>query len=369
MYVGYPLLIGRLAVLSPRKLNPSAELPSVTVLVAAHQEVEVMRDKLDNFLTLDYPADRLGMVVVSDGSTDGTDEVVREFESPRIKLLRQDPRQGKAAALGLGLAELDSDVVLFTDANVVFDPSAVRRLVRYFGDPAVGVVTGTVHLVDRKRGYAESEGAYYRYERFLQISESSFWSVVGVDGALYASRRELVRAPPREAILDDFVIAMTIAAAGYRIVYEPEAVGYEDAAPTLSDEFRRKVRTSAGAFQSIWRRWGLPMRATPRLLFCYVAHKLLRWLTPWFLVTMLVSNLSLAVSHWLWQVALGAQLLFYALALLGMTWQSPRRWRLAALPMYFCLMNAAVACGLISSMTGSASVRWTPTPRTRTGTG
>ena len=297
VYIGYPIILWALARTSGRDHLAGTALPDVTILVAAHQEAVVIRDKLENFIAIDYPAERLRMLIVSDGSTDGTDETIEAYDCPRIQLLRQEPRQGKAAALGLGLESVDAGVVVFTDANVMFEPNAVARLVRHFEDPAVGAVTGTVELADRKLGYSESEGAYYRYERFLQITESRYASVVGVDSALYAARRELVEAPPSTAILDDFVLSMEIAARGHRIIYKPGATAYEDGAPALADEFRRKTRVAIGAFQSMASGWGVPGVRTPRLLFCYLSHKVLRWVGPVFLVALLAANAIAALAR------------------------------------------------------------------------
>ena len=308
------------------------------------------------------------MLVVSDGSTDGTDEIVDSFADDQIQLLRQEPRQGKATALGTALEALSgtcAEIVVFTDANVLFDPPALRYLVQHFEDPSVGVVTGTVNLIDSKVGYAESEGAYFRYERYLQNAESRWWSVVGVDGALYAARRSLVSAPPREAILDDFVISMSIAVGGHRIVYEPKATAIEDGAPGIAEEFRRKTRTSVGAFQSIHRGWGVPGLRTPALLFCYCAHKVLRWLTPWFLLATLIANAGLVTSGGVWPALLAGQLGFYGLAALGLLAPTLRRHALVSVPMYFCLMNASVGYGLIRAIRGTATGLWTPTKRTR----
>ena len=340
-------------------------LPTVTIVVAAHQEVEVIGDKLGNFLDLDYPEDRLDMVVVSDESTDGTDTVIEKFDSSRVTLLRQVPRQGKSAALGLALGQVDSDVVVFTDANVLFDAQAVRYLVRPFTDPDVSLVTGTVRLVDRKVGYAQSEGAYYRYEHFLQREEARFWSVVGADGALYAARRERIAPPPPNAVIDDFVLSLETVKRGGRIVYEPDAEAFEDAAASIGEEFRRKMRVAVGAFQSIRNGWGVPSLAAPRLLFCYLIHKVLRWLAPWMLLVLLVSNAILAVGSLTWQALLAGQLMFYAAAMAGLVWPSFRSLRPVAVPMYFLLMNAAFAAGFLLAVAGRGNVRWKPTSRTR----
>lgn len=362
VYLGYPLLLWGLSRVLGRPHGAGPALPTVTIVVAAYQEAAVIGAKLTNFENIDYPAARLKMIVVSDGSTDGTDEIVRRCGEPRVRLLRQEPRRGKAAALGLALDHVDTEVVVFTDANVLFDPEAIRQLVRAFGDPEVGAVTGTVHLQDTKAGYAESEGAYYRYERFLQRHETRLWSVVGVDGALYAVRRSLVSPPPKDAILDDFVISMDVARRGWRIVYEPLALAREHAAPSVREEFRRKVRVATGAFQSVRRRWGMP-GLQARLLSSYVSHKLLRWLSPLFMIAVFVSSAVLVEDRPVAAAAFFAQVAFYGLALLGVALPRARRASVVKFPMYFTLMSVAFAIGLRGLRSGRLAGKWTPTPR------
>ncbi len=365
VYAGYPAVLG----IAARRLGKSHEtgdaIPSVCIVVAAYQEAAVIADKLANFDSLDYPADKLQMVVVSDESTDGTDEIVSAHDNNRITLLRQVPRAGKASALGLALPQITSDIIVFTDANVIFDASAIRQLVRHFADPAVGAVTGVVHLIDEKTGYAESEGAYYRYERFLQQNESTLCSVVGVDGALYAARRELVQAPSSETILDDFVISMNIACQGHRIIYDDTAQAWEDAAPGLTDEFRRKTRVATGAFQSLVKGWGVPGLATPRLLFCYLSHKVLRWAGPILLMIVFGANAVLAPYSGFWLLLFTLQCAFYALAIAGLLKPELRSKTAIAIPLYFVLMNAAFAYGLYRFLFVRSSGQWRPTQRTQ----
>lgn len=364
-YVGYPALLWLLAESRGRRWQSGDALPGVTIVVAAHQEVAVIREKLENFLAIDYPRERLEMLVVSDASSDGTDDIVREFADSGVRLLRQEPRQGKPAALGLALEHVTSEVVVFTDANVLLAEDSLRHLVRPFADEDVTLVTGTVQLVDRKPGYAHGEGAYYRYERFLQRSEAIYWSVVGVDGALYAARRERIAPPPKQAIIDDFVLSMEAVKRSGRIVYVPEARAYEDAAGTLAEEFRRKMRVAAGAFQSMRMGWGIPTPGAPRLLLCYLSHKVMRWLGPCFLLALLASNLAMAPESMAWALLLALQLAFYALAVAGLLWPRLRAFRPVALAMYFVLMNAAFASGFALLAAGRANVRWAPVARTR----
>jgi poly-beta-1,6-N-acetyl-D-glucosamine synthase len=364
VYFGYPIILGLLARMAGSQHRQTERLPTVTIVTAAYQEAVVIGEKLANFEDIDYPADKLDCLIVSDECTDGTDEIVADFASPRVRLLRQVPRAGKASALNLALKHVSSEIIVFTDANVMFHANAVRSLVRHFEDDQVGAVTGVVYLVDKKVGYAESDGAYYKYERYLQLSESHYWSVVGVDGALYAARRELVKPPPPQAILDDFVISMEIAKQGKRIVYDAEATALEDAAPGLSDEFRRKTRVAIGAFQSLRHGWGVPGLSLPRLAFCYFSHKVLRWLGPWALLGCFVSCVALAQHDPLWLPLAVAQAAFYLSALAGLCFPVLRPFRIVSIPMYFVLMNTAFAVGAVRSFTGSSG-RWKPTARTK----
>jgi cellulose synthase/poly-beta-1,6-N-acetylglucosamine synthase-like glycosyltransferase len=365
-FAGYPLAIGLLAWLRPEPHErDDAHLPTVTVIVAAHDEAVVIGAKVDDILRLDYPADRLDAIVVSDGSTDGTDRIVYERGASRVRLLRQEPRQGKAAAVARALAAAPSEVVVLTDANVIFDRQAIRRLVRHFADPRVGVVTGTVHLVDGKPGYAESEGLYYRYERFIQRAESAFSSVVGVDGALYAVRRALAEPPPRDVVLDDFVISMDVAARGHRIIYEPDALAFEDAAPTVEQEFRRKSRVAMGAFQALARGLAVPGPETPRLLLAWAGHKLARWLAPWMLLAALVAGVATATEGPLHFALAVAEVAFVAAAVAGLAWPEIRSRRAIAVPFYFTLMNAAFAWGLVRAIRGDAGGTWQKVDRRR----
>lgn len=338
-------------------------LPTVTVVVAAWNEEVVIGAKVENILGLDYPAEKLDAIVISDESTDRTDEIVRAKGGPRVKLIRQ-PRAGKAQALRRAMDIATADVLVFTDANVIFEKDAIRKLVRHLADPEVGGVTGTVHLVDGKVGYAKSEGLYYRLERFIQRAESEFESIVGVDGALYAMKREVVRHPPQGVMIDDFVISMDVATRGHRVLYEPDAVAWEDAAPTVEQEFRRKARVAMGAFQALRNRWAIPTLQTPRLTFAYAGHKLLRWLAPWALLAAFLASAVLAPAGGLFGALFAAQAIAYALAIAGLLVPAARSHKAVAVPFYFVLMNAAFAWGFVKALRGTGPGTWTKVDRT-----
>jgi cellulose synthase/poly-beta-1,6-N-acetylglucosamine synthase-like glycosyltransferase len=356
VYVGYPALIGAWARFSPRPAARDNGLPTVSVVVAAHNEAAVIADKVYNTLGQDYPADRLEVVVVSDGSADGTDEIVRQCPDPRVRLVVQPERRGKISAIIRGVQEARHDILVLTDANAFLEPKALRALVACFADDHVGAVSGDVVLTGDRAALATSEDLYYGYERWLQKVESAVWTMVGVDGALYAARRLSFRPAPADTILDDMAIPFEVVKAGQRVVFEPAARAIEAGSLSAMEEFWRKVRVVAGAVQFMTRvrRWRkLPFQFT----FSLFSHKVLRWLTPLFLLSLLVSSLLLLGHRWVGLPALVVQLGFYGVGLLGCH-AGLRRWKPIGLAHYFCLVQAGAAVGLVRGAMNRQSVRW-----------
>lgn len=362
-YVLYPLVVTALARLRPRPTRSDARPePTVSLVIPAYNEAAVIAAKIENSLALDYPAEKLEVIVASDGSDDETDASARRFHGKRLRVLAIRPRSGKPTAIDRGVRQSTGEIVLLCDANTLLRKNALRRLVRHFADPVVGAVTGDVRLVDRKHGYGESEGAYYRYERHLQTCESALGSAIGVDGGMYAVRRGAFKPPAPDTILDDFVISMEIAKRGYRIIFEPEAIAEEDAAPDEEQEFRRKTRVAAGAWQCLKRGAGIPTLRTPGLFAMFVSHKLLRWLSPVFLAAMVAASAALAERP-LYMGLLGLQAAFCGLAAAGALARR-RAGAALALPYYFCFVHLAAAVGLVKGVFGLQSVRWKKVDRT-----
>ena len=361
-YLGYPVLIALLAQLNPRRGSgeEASKLPKVSLIIAAHNEEKVIREKIENSLSIAYPEALFSIVIVSDGSTDRTNEIINGFISnPRIKVLNYQPRRGKAYALNLGVANSDSEIIVFSDANIWYEPDSLRMLVRNFRDASVGCVCGKV-ILKRPKGSTEplGEGAYMKYERFIHQNESRFHTMIGTDGAMYAIRSELFKPLPEDAIVDDFIIAMRVLEKDYRIVYEPKAVGYEEAASSVGQEFKRKVRMIAGGFQAIGTlRNVLNPLSHPFVFFQFISHKLLRWLTPIFMITCFLSNIFL-IAAFLYRVIFGLQLIFYALALTSTFLEPLRKKVLFYFPYYFCGLNLAAAIGLKRFITGDQPVNW-----------
>src|SRR5437773_7949024 len=282
-FVIYPaillLLPRRRGQAQPVEESP-AELPTVTLLICALNEEKVIGRTLGHAVALNYPKDKLRIVVVSDGSTDSTADVVRQFAGSGVQLIDQARRRGKVTNLNEVVPSLPDQIVVLLDANVSCDPQALLHLVRRFANPAVGCVSAKVVLTGTLDVLHGSEQNYYTLEWFLQEQASSLYSMPGVDGALYAFRPELFRRYPYDTLIEDFVIGVEIVRQGKRVVFEPRAMAWETGPTSIAEEFRRKVRIAAGAAQALVRGNGFPRGAPWRFWFVFVSHKLLRWLSP-----------------------------------------------------------------------------------------
>jgi cellulose synthase/poly-beta-1,6-N-acetylglucosamine synthase-like glycosyltransferase len=366
-YAGYPLVIWLLARWFGREPVPppveSADLPTVSLLVVAHDEAAVIDARIRNALALHYPPGKLEIVIASDGSIDGTNDIVARYADRGVRLLAFPENRGKAATLDAAVGHLTGDVVVLSDANTHMDPEAVRQLAAWFADPALGVVCGKLVLTDPATG-RNADGLYWRYETFLKRCEGRLGALLGCNGAIYAVRRPIFPPVPAGTIVDDFVIPLAARrATGCRLVYDPRAVAHEETAPGVGAEFRRRARIGAGGFQSLARLWPLLSPAHGWVSFTFLAHKVLRWLSPFALVAMLVLNLLvLDVPGMGWVLA--GQLGFYALAVIA-AWlpAGPRILRLARLTTLFAAMNLALLVGFVRWLRGSQGGAWRRTDR------
>jgi cellulose synthase/poly-beta-1,6-N-acetylglucosamine synthase-like glycosyltransferase len=359
-YVGYPGLLLLARPFARRGIIDDAAIPTVSFAISAFNEATVIREKIDNVLSLDYPHDRMEIAVISDGSDDGTDDIVRGYVSEGVRLFRQTPRRGKSMGLTRFVPELTGDIVVFSDANSIYETDAIRKLVRHFADPTVGFSVGHQRYYADKTDVAESESMYWRYETFLKIEESRIGSVVCGDGAIYAIRRELFE-PLRADDINDFYLPLRIVARGYRGVFDCEAVCYERTAADFAGEFRRKVRIITRSLRAVTR---VPQALNPfkvgRFAFQLAIHKVLRWSVPFFLIVVLASNVALAAAgHRGYEVLLAMQVAFYGIALLRGV---PRLGQLKPvyLASYFCLMNLAAFLGVINWALGMRITTWQP---------
>ncbi|MFP4056873.1 MAG: glycosyltransferase family 2 protein [Candidatus Brocadiia bacterium] len=359
-YVGYPLLLA-VAVRLWRRPPRSADVtPTVSLLIPAYNEAHSLGPKLDSCLALDYPKERLQVLVLSDGSTDGTEAVAERYVERGVELLAFEQNRGKLAVLRDGLAAARGEVVAFSDAACRLLPDSLRRLVRPFADPGVGCVSGVYRVL--RPGEAElggEEGFYWRYETFIKRCESDLGSILGAHGSLYAIRRELCPDLARVTINDDYEIPVHIVAGGHRAVYAPDAVACEEAAEMGG--FARRVRIAVGNVHQLRLLGLLAWPPRPWLLFEFAAHKGLRLLGPLCLAGAVVLNALLAGTFY--RVVLAGQGAFYALAAGG--WALRRRRGgppLLKLPFYFCMVNAAYVVGLWRALFGSRRVTWSAPP-------
>jgi cellulose synthase/poly-beta-1,6-N-acetylglucosamine synthase-like glycosyltransferase len=376
-YAGYPLLLAgwtglrealdgvRFIAGGPdrRARRRDDRWPFVSILIAAHDEETCIRQKVENCLALDYPPERLEVLVGCDGCTDGTAEVARSTGDPRVTVI-EAPRAGKATVLSRVVPRARGDVVVLTDANVTFDRGALKALARHFQEPAVGAVVGRLRLYNRvKRDYEES--LYWKYETVLKYWEGKLGCVLGANGGIYAVRRLLFQPLRESTITDDFVVPVRIASRGWRVPYEPEAVAYEETTEDVAREFGRRARIGAGNWQSMLL---VPEVLDPRsrfLFFSFVSHKLLRWLGPFFLGGALLGSIPLAFQGGLVpRAVLLAQLAFYGLALAGSRGARGPLRRVASLAHYFVSMNAALAVGFWRFVRGTQRAAWDRTDRT-----
>lgn len=328
--------------------------PKVSVLIAAHDEAAVIDAKLANTFALDYPRDRLEVLVGSDGSTDGTDERVLGWSERGVRLSAA-PRAGKASVLDRLARVASGTLWLFTDANTLLEPGALRRLVVALRGPSIGAACGRLRLVPPRGGPSE-ESVYWRFESVLKAYESRCGTIVGANGGLYLLRASEWRSLPADAIVDDFLVTMRVVAAGRRVVYVPEAVAVETTSDA-SGEFRRRTRIAAGNYRALRELWPVLVRLDFGG-FALWSHKVARWLGPSCLVAALVANVALA-SRPVYAVLLALQLSAYALASV----EPPSLGRFSRLVRHFLLMNAALGWGFVQAVRGQATATWQRTER------
>lgn len=358
-YLGYAAVIWLIARVRQDPYLLSDRLPTVTLLVAAYNEEGVIARKILNSLALDYPRDLLEILVVTDGCTDETDAVIRRYEGQGVRLLSRSQRQGKVNALNAAIPLASGEIVVCSDANAFFDPQNLKLLVRHFGDARVALVAGEKRIREDGKAVSAGEGLYWRYESFLKRLDSSVSSALGATGEIFALRKERFEPLPADAIIEDFMLSMRYVMQGYRVVYEPAAVSWEEASPSFTEEFKRKVRIIAGGWQSVIRLWPL---MTPRyglLAFQYVSHRVLRWLVvPFLLPLAFLSNLMLA-DHPFYAWTLAVQVALYAAAAAGWHLQNRGiRWKAFYIPFYFVFLNVAALLGAYRYLRGRQPVTW-----------
>lgn len=366
-YCAFPLLMALLARFAGGQAQgmeewPEDELPRIAVVVAAYNEERFIAAKIDNTWQLDYPPDRLTLLIGSDGSSDSTPELLQSLPHPRLHTRIFGPRRGKVSVVNDLMSEVEADIVILSDANTMLAPDAARKLARHFQDPRVGCVNGA--LVLEHNGGVSGEGLYWKYELWIKTNESRLGFVIGCYGGILAIRPELYQPLPASTIVEDFVLTMRIMAQERIVRFDPEARATEPATASSQAEWQRKVRIGAGDYQAL----GLTRQMLhPRYgmrAFAFLSHKVLRWLVPFFLICALLCNAGIVAQHGLsaadpftWLLAMQAA----GIVLSGIVYRlplgcSPPVWLRPI--SYFYLMNYALLCGFVRWAADRQPVTW-----------
>ncbi len=371
-YLGYGLLLFVLIRLKrlfwgTKKEYDDNFLPEVTYMVAAFNEEDWIGEKIKNSFEFDYPKDKIKFFFVTDGSSDSTPQVVENYPTPPgvdLQLFHQPERRGKIAAVERVMEFVKTPIVIYSDANTFVNKDAIKNITRHYKDEKVGAVAGEkrIALDNARAANAAGEGIYWKYESTLKKWDSEFYSVVGAAGELFSIRTNLFEPVSSDTIIEDFVMTMTIAKNGYKVVYEPEARAVENASASVKEELKRKIRIAAGGIQAIGRLAPmlLPFK-NPILTFQYISHRVLRWtLAPLALPILLIVNILLAnegipfFKYMLW-----CQIAFYVMALIGYILEKRKmKFKAFFVPYYFCVMNYAMYRGFFRAIGGKQSVLW-----------
>lgn len=372
-YFGYPVVVWLWSRCCPpaasrerhrvdAERSAPSEWPMVSLVISAYREEGVILQRLTNALLMDYPADRFEVVVGCDGAEDLTGELVRTVHDSRVRLIQFPERRGKASVLNDCIPQARGDIVVLSDANTMMEPQAIRRLVRHFHDAGVGGVCGKLVLTDPLTG-RNADSLYWKYENFLKDCEGRLGALLGANGAIYALRKDLYDPIPPNTIIDDFLVGMRLYQRGYRLVYDSEALAFEETPATIEAEFHRRARIGAGGFQSLVWLWPLLGPKHGRLAFAFWSHKVLRWCCPLFLIAGLAANLML-MGNPFYARLLVVHALFYLVAVSGVGAARGRAWKPLRIPAMFVSMNSALLVGFWRWLHKSQDAAWKRTERT-----
>lgn len=360
--IGYPLMLFALWWLKgPR---PSAEMATprkVDFLIPAHNEERVILEKIENTLALDNADDHdIRVLVVSDGSTDRTVEIVRGVDDPRVELVETPGRLGKLAAMNMAMAHLTGDVIVFSDANAMLSEEALTCMLRHFEDPEVGGVCGQIKIA-KKGNIAKADSGFWSYDQMMKRAESDLGGAVSAQGSIHSLRRNLL-APIPSGVADDFILSVGAVAQGYRLVFEPRAHAVEVVTENAKEEVRRRIRSTEHGWRGlmILREVMNPFRFG-MYSWHIISHKFLRRLVPLCLVMLLILNLALADQGWGWYITAIGQVVFYSIAVIAYLFPTTRRLPLWGKILFFVMSNVAMALGVIRFLRGQHTAMWTPT--------
>jgi len=359
VYAGYPLLLALIGTLVRRPKAAPGYFPTLSVLIAAYNEEIGIQKKVEQTLALDYPADKIEIIVLSDGSTDRTDEMVKDFMDPRVRLLRTPVRKGKTNAQNLGVEAAKGEVLVFSDATAAYHPKALEFLAANFADPRVGAVSGRYQYFDPKGNSPTGLGmiAFWNYENFIKMMQSRIRTITGCCGCIYSVRKSAYTPLPPD-VISDLVQPLWAIQKGYRVVFEDRALAYEETTKSAKEEFSMRVRVVTRGIRGILSVSGLlnPFRYG-WVSFQLLSHKILRWLVPFFLLLLLAGNALLWNQPGYRELFL-LQGAFYGFVLLTMLAPLHRIWKPLGIPLYFCTLNAAALCSVVEVLRGRKYVVW-----------
>jgi cellulose synthase/poly-beta-1,6-N-acetylglucosamine synthase-like glycosyltransferase len=358
-YIGYPIVLATLATFSRRKQAGLGYLPTISVLIAAYNEEASLGRKLQETLALDYPADKMEVLVLSDASTDGTDEIVKACSDPRIKLVRMPQRRGKTHAQNQGSRVANGEILIFSDATTTYHPQALRYLACNYADPTVGAVSGRYQYFDPEQSSPTGLGtiAFWNYENLVKTFQSRIRTISGCCGCIYSVRKSLYTELPAD-VISDLVQPLWVIRQGCRVVFEDRALAFEETTKTTKEEFSMRVRVVTRGIRGLLSVPGLlqPWKY-PWVAFQLISHKVLRWIVPFFLILLFFGNLALAAQP-VYRYALLLQCLFYLFALLSSVVPVHRRLKMLGVPLYFCTLNLAALLSVIEVFRGRKYVVW-----------
>ncbi len=366
-YIIYPLMVILIAKLFPKTRRVNEDLrPMVSMIVSAYNEEKNLPEKIENFKALNYPADKIELVIGSDASTDTTNEILSKLKEKNIRAFLYQNRGGKSAVLNKLVKEAEGEIYIFSDANTIYNKDAILKLVRHFEDKNIGGVCGFLKLVNPNKNVGGmGEQFYWNFENILKKSEGTIKTVIGANGAIYALRKEFYRPLPEDkVVMDDFLIPLKAVELGYDVIYDGEALAEETTSPDLSGEYQRKIRIGAANFNALVEIKNLLKPWKGFVSISLWSHKIFRWFAPFLLLAMFLSNLFLAIKG-SYELLFWAQSLFYGSAIAGFILAKKNvTTKIIIYPYYFCAINLALAIGFFRFLTKSQKPAWGRVERT-----
>jgi len=359
VYLGYPLLLSVICFIFKRRKAPLGYFPFISVLIAGYNEEGGIRKKVVQTLALDYPEDKIEIIVLADCSTDRTDEIVRSFADPRVRLFRAPQRRGKTNVQNLGVEVSRGDVLIFSDATTVYHPMALQYLSCNYADPKVGAVSGRYQYFDPEGKSPTGSGmiTFWNYENFIKMMQSRIHTITGCCGCIYSVRRANYTSLDPD-VISDLVQPLWAVQKGYRVVFEDRALAYEETTKSSKEEFSMRVRVVTRGIRGIL---SVSTLLNPLVYswvsFQLLSHKVLRWMVPFFLVLLFASN-ALLWNHSWYGTLFALQVLFYGFALLSAIIPLHRVWKPLGIPLYFCILNAAALRSILEVLRGRKYVVW-----------